>query len=196
MFSSNPEEFKGNTENFIGVAQVPIGLLGPIVVKGDFAKGTFYVPFATTEGALIDTYQRGAIALAKSGGANVFIGKDVNHLDPIFLFRSGREARDFLWWINKNILKLKEVAENKTGFGKLKGITPYVIGRRVILDITYYTRDAMGANMIGIATEALCEFIDNQITIERYMLRSNFSSEKKAAAINVIHGYGKEVLNR
>lgn len=193
-YSIDPEDCKGNIENFVGVAQVPIGVVGPLLVKGDFAKGTFYVPFATTEGALIETYQRGAIAVTKAGGVKVFVNKDANHLDPIFIFKDSKEARDFQQWINNNFSRLKEMAETTTGFGKLISITPYLIGRRVITDFSYYTSDAMGANMINIATEKVCEYIIKEVKMERYLLRSNFSSEKKASAANLLIGYGKEVI--
>lgn len=193
-FSSDPEEFRGNIENFVGVSQIPTGVMGPLVVRGDYANGVFYVPFATTEGALIETYQRGAIALAKSGGAKVFINKDANHLDPIFLFTNSGEARNFAGWINENFSKIKEKAESTTGFGKLMSATPYVVGRRVILDLAYYTSDAMGANMINMATEKVCNFIDKEIKIKGYLLRSNFSSEKKTSGVNILTGYGKEVI--
>ncbi len=192
-FSTEPGQFRGNIENFVGVAQVPIGIVGPLVIKGDFAKGVFYVPFATTEGALVETYQRGAIALARTDGIKVFINKEANHLDPIFLFKSSIEARNFVWWIKNNFGRIKKEAESTTGFGKLISITPYLIGRRVALDLAYYTRDAMGANMIGIATEKVCKFISNEVEVKTYFLRSNFSSEKKASAVNLLIGYGKEV---
>lgn len=193
-FSSEPEEFRGNIENFVGVAQVPIGIVGPLLVKGDFANGMFYVPFATTEGAIVETYQRGAIALTKSGGADVFIGKDENHLDPIFLFKNNREAKGFVAWVNDNFMRIKERAESTTGFGKLLRVTPHLVARRVILDFAYHTGDAMGANMINIATEEVCKFISEEIKFEKYLLRSNFSSEKKGSAVNLLTGYGKEVL--
>jgi len=192
-YSSNPEEFKGNTENFIGISQVPTGIVGPVLVNGDFAKGTFYVPFATTEGALIETYQRGAIATTKAGGINVFVGKDANHLDPIFIFRNSTEARNFLSWLNDNKQELKKAAESTTGFGELISVTPHLVGKRVIIDMAYYTNDAMGANMINIATEKVCEFITSKVEVQRYLLRSNFSSEKKASPVNLLIGYGKEV---
>lgn len=193
-FSSEPEEFRGNIENFVGVAQVPIGIVGPLLVKGDFADGIFYVPFATTEGAIVETYQRGAISLTKSGGTSVFVGTDENHLDPIFLFKNNSEARDFISWINNNFIRIKEKAESTTGFGKLLRVTPHLVGRRVILDFAYYTGDAMGANMINIATDEVCQFISKEINSEGYLLRSNFSSEKKGSAANLLTGYGKEVL--
>jgi len=192
--SAKPEEFKGNIENFIGVAQVPIGIMGPVLIKGEYADGTFYVPFATTEGAMVETYQRGAIALTKSGGAKVFINKNANHLDPVFILNNSEKAKEFISWVNNNFNKLKKLAESTTGFGKLLHATPYVVGRRVILDLAYHTSDAMGANMINIATEQICEFIAKEVKTERYLLRSNFSSEKKASPINLLIGYGKEVI--
>lgn len=193
-YSTQEEEFRGNIENFIGVAQVPIGLMGPLKVNGDHAKGTFYVPFATTEGAMVETYQRGAIAITKSGGASVFINKDENHLDPIFIFKNGNDARSFSKWVKDNFEEIKKIAERTTGFGKLLNIIPHLVNRRVILDCAYYTRDAMGANMINIATEEICKFIEKRFVIEGYILRSNFSSEKKASGVSLLHGYGKEVF--
>lgn len=46
----------GNIENPIGVAQVPIGLAGPVLINGEHAQGDFYVPMATTEGTLVASY--------------------------------------------------------------------------------------------------------------------------------------------
>ncbi len=59
---------RGNIENPIGVAQVPMGVAGPVLIHGQNANGLFYVPMATTEGALIRSYERGMVALTKSGG--------------------------------------------------------------------------------------------------------------------------------
>jgi hydroxymethylglutaryl-CoA reductase (NADPH) len=46
QYSFNPTETAGNIENFIGVAQVPIGLAGPVLIDGEHAQGPFYVPMA------------------------------------------------------------------------------------------------------------------------------------------------------
>ena len=42
-----------NIENMIGCVQIPLGTAGPLSVNGEYAKGSFWIPLATTEGALI-----------------------------------------------------------------------------------------------------------------------------------------------
>ena len=61
--SFDTEELRGNIENPIGAAQVPMGVAGPVLVHGRHANGMFYVPMATSEGALIRSYERGMVAL-------------------------------------------------------------------------------------------------------------------------------------
>ena len=58
-YSIDARGTQGNVENFIGIAQVPIGLAGPIHVDGVDAQGDFYIPLATTEGTLVASYNRG-----------------------------------------------------------------------------------------------------------------------------------------
>lgn len=193
-YSIDPGDCRGNIENFIGVAQIPLGLVGPLKVDGKYAQGTFYVPFATTEGAMVSTYQRGAIAITKAGGARTSIIKDENHLDPVFVVKNLEAAEALVSWVKNNFDKLKEKVKEVTEHGELLEITPFIIGRRVALKFSFFTQDAMGANMIGIATEKVCKFIAEHIAVEKYLLRSNLSSEKKASGVNLLLGYGKTVL--
>ena len=53
------EAFGRNIENPIGAVQIPVGVVGPLLVKGDYARGEFYVPLATSEGALVASVNRG-----------------------------------------------------------------------------------------------------------------------------------------
>ena len=57
--SIDPGTTRGNIEHFLGAAQVPIGVAGPLLVNGEHAHGEFYVPLATTEGTLVASYNRG-----------------------------------------------------------------------------------------------------------------------------------------
>ena len=85
-YSIPSEEMRGNVENPVGACQVPLGVAGPLEVVGEHAHGRFYVPLATTEGALVRSYERGMVALTRAGGATARISLDRNRICPIFCF--------------------------------------------------------------------------------------------------------------
>jgi len=58
-YSFDPALLRGNIEHFTGVAQIPIGLAGPLRINGEHAQGDFIIPLATTEGTLVASYNRG-----------------------------------------------------------------------------------------------------------------------------------------
>ena len=75
-YSFDPAILTGNVEQFLGVAQVPIGLAGPLLVNGEHAQGEFYVPLATAEGTLVASYNRGMRLLHEAGGVKTTILDD------------------------------------------------------------------------------------------------------------------------
>lgn len=93
QFSFDPSKLPGNIENFIGIAQVPLGIAGPLLVKGEHAQGEFYIPLATTEGTLVVSYNRGMKLLREVGGVTTTVSDDAMQRAPVFLFHSAREAR-------------------------------------------------------------------------------------------------------
>src|SRR6202167_5315498 len=74
-YSFDPGLLPGNIENFTGVAQVPLGLAGPLRINGEHARGDFYVPLATTEGTLVASYNRGMRLLTECGGVKTTVVK-------------------------------------------------------------------------------------------------------------------------
>src|SRR3954468_3477916 len=108
-YSLDPAALPGNVENFVGVAQVPIGVAGPLLVDGEHARGEFYVPMATTEGTLVASYNRGMRLLTQSGGVRTTVVEDHMQRAPAFVFRSAREARDFAGWIDEHFDEIKAV---------------------------------------------------------------------------------------
>ena len=66
QYSFDPASMEGNCEQLFGVAQVPIGVAGPLLVNGEHAQGEFYVPMATVEGTLIASYNRGMRVIRES----------------------------------------------------------------------------------------------------------------------------------
>src|SRR5688572_32715223 len=51
------------------------------ILRGEHAQGTFYVPFATTEGAVVRSYERGMVALSRAGGVETRVLQDENCVD-------------------------------------------------------------------------------------------------------------------
>jgi len=184
-----------NAENVIGAVQVPMGVIGPLRVNGDYARGEFYVPLATTEGALIASVNRGAKAVTLSGGTRVKIIFDGMTRAPVFKLDSIIDVVDFIDWVKKHYEDLKHIAESTTSHGKLISVEPYVLGNNVWLRFIYDTGDAMGMNMATIATEKVCEYIEENFGRARCLAVSgNMCSDKKQSIVNSLHGRGKTVV--
>lgn len=195
QFSIEPSALPGNIENFIGVAQVPIGLAGPLRVNGEYAKGEFFVPLATTEGTLVASYNRGMKLLRAAGGVTTTVVDDAMQRAPVFVFKSAREARDFGVWVKENFAEIKQRAEATTATGKLRDIEQYPASRFLYLRFNYTTGDAAGQNMVGKATKAACDWIMSAYAgIERYQLEGSFATDKKTSWVNTLRTRGKKVI--
>lgn len=192
-FSERTEKMQGNIENLIGVCNVPLGITGPVLVNGDYAKGYYFVPMATTEGALVLDYQMGIRMMTSSGGARVKLINDFVHVDPFFYVNNLDEALDLISWIKLNIEKIKEIVSTTTRHGKLISIDPFLLQRRVVLKMSYQTADAQGLNMINRATEAVCNYIKESKSYE-YGLRSHYSSIKSVSHSNIHCGQAKSLF--
>lgn len=191
-FSS--EKASKNIENMIGATQIPLGFAGPIRVNGDFAKGDFIIPLATTEGALVASISRGMSVINDGGGVNTMVLQDLMTRAPVFRVRDIRHAKDTVDWIESNLKLLDDAVSSTTRHGKLYGIEPFIDGRSLYLRFSFSTGDAMGMNMATIATEAACEVIENNTGAEMVSVSGNLCSDKKPAAINLIKGRGKIVV--
>lgn len=195
QFSFEPAVLPGNVENFMGVAQIPIGLAGPLLVNGEYAKGEFFVPLATTEGTLVASYNRGMKLLRASGGVTTTVVDDAMQRAPVFVFKSAREARDFGAWVRENFAEIKAKAETTTTMGKLRDIEQYPASRFLYLRFNYTTGDAAGQNMVSKATKAACDWIMSVYPdIERYQLEGSFATDKKTSFVNTLHTRGKKVI--
>jgi hydroxymethylglutaryl-CoA reductase (NADPH) len=194
-YSFDPAVASGNVEQFLGVAQVPIGLAGPLRVNGEHAQGDFYVPMATAEGTLVASYNRGMRLLYEAGGVTTTIMADHMQRAPAFLFASAREARDFAGWLREHFEEIKSVAEATTRSGRLQEIETYSAGRILYTRFDYTTGDAAGQNLTGKATQAACHWIAERYpALDQFFLESNFATDKKSSQINMLRTRGKRVI--
>ncbi len=184
-----------NAENVIGGITIPVGVAGPLTVRGRYAKGTFYVPMATTEGALIASVNRGMKAVSLSGGANALVIKDAMARAPLFELENIGDVRDFLVWTESNFAAIKSRAEEKSEHSRLVGIVPFVTGNNVWLRLSFETGDAMGMNMVTIAAEAASGYIEEAFKKARCVaVTGNMCSDKKESLVNSLMGRGKSVV--
>lgn len=191
--SISTEEMRGNIENPVGAAQMPLGVAGPLLVNGSHAKGTFYVPLATTEGALVRSYERGMATLARAGGAAARIHLDENRVSPIFSFDGVGDAYEFARTLGEDFDAIRAAAEATTRHGRLLRLECHPIGRDVLVNFCYHTADAQGMNMIVKATDAACRWIMPRSRARRFHVFSGYSSEKRAAGVLLAGGKGKRV---
>jgi hydroxymethylglutaryl-CoA reductase (NADPH) len=193
-YSIHSDEMRGNIENPIGTAQVPLGVAGPLLIHGQYAEGIFYVPLATTEGALVRSYERGMVTLTRAGGVTTRVYSDENRVCPVFLFSDVAEAHEFASRLNADFRRIKEEAESTTRHGKLLRLECHPLGREVVVNFCYHTGDAHGMNMIVKATDRACRWILRHSSAYDFLIFSGLSSEKKASGVLFAGGKGKKVV--
>ena len=193
--SLDPQTLRGNIENFIGAAQVPIGIAGPLLMVGEHARGEFYVPLATTEGALVASYNRGMRVLHDAGGVRVTVVDDRMQRSPVFSLSDALRARDFGDWIDEHIDRIAAAAEATTRVGEFIGLEKFALGPMLYLRVNFRTGDAAGQNMTSRATLAACQWIQEAHPDHpEFMLSGNTDTDKKHSAMNTIMTRGKRVI--
>ena len=193
-YSFDPHTLTGNVESFVGVAQVPLGVAGPLQVNGEHAQGEFLIPLATAEGTLVASYNRGMKVLNLSGGVKCTVSDDAMQRAPVFIFEDARGARDFKAWLDEHFDEIAAQAESTTSRGKLQYIDTYLSNHFAFSRFNFSTGDAAGQNMVGRATFAACSWIlENNDSIRRFYLESNFATDKKASMVNIMKTRGKRV---
>ncbi len=195
-YSFDPATTRGNIEHFTGVAQVPLGIAGPLRVNGEHAHGQYYVPMATTEGTLVASYNRGMRLTREAGGITVTVADDAMQRAPVFVLADAQQARAFGEWIEQQLEPIRAAAETTTRFGRLRNIEQYAVARFLYLRFNYRTGDAAGQNMCGKATHAACQWIlgHSPFEIQRFSLSGNMDTDKKPSLINMLHSRGKRVI--
>lgn len=189
------EIYARNIENFIGTVPVPVGIAGPLRVNGLAARGDYHVPLATTEAALVASYNRGAKLLTRAGGCTAVVLDEGVTRSPGFRFRRVTDASRFVLWSLSRIGEFRRVAESTTRHGRLIDLRYVVEGNQVFLLLEYTTGEAAGQNMVTIATQAVCEYIAARSPVkpQRIYVEANMSGDKKASMQSFLGVRGKKV---
>jgi len=182
-----------NVENMVGAVQLPLGVAGPVTVHGSTVDGEVHLPLATTEGALVASVNRGLSVVEAAGGATARVTKSGMTRAPVFRVADVAEAEALADWVRDNVGELRAAAESTTSHGELLDATPYVVGDSVFVRFRYDTKDAMGMNMVTIATREAAELIETETPATLVALSGNLCTDKKPAAVNAVEGRGRSV---
>jgi hydroxymethylglutaryl-CoA reductase (NADPH) len=192
----DPETLRGNIEQYIGMTQVPTGVIGPLRVNGVHAHGDYYVPLATTEGTLVASYHRGARLASRAGGVSAIVTTEQVQRAPGFVFGGIADAAVFAAWATTQFDRLREVAATRTSHGQLIDLLAHVEANQVYLILAYHTGDAAGQNMVTFCTQAVCETILETSPVKpvSWFIEANMSGDKKATVLSFLQTRGRHVM--
>jgi len=178
-------------ENLIGETTLPLGVAGPIKIRNSkFEIRNYYIPLATTEGALIASVNRGCKAINQSGGAKVFLEKIGTTRGSVYETKNLEKGFWFLKWLEKNENLIKKVALKTSSHLKYLKFEGKVIGPYTFVRFYFDTKDAMGMNMVTFATDEINKVIKEKTNISCLALSGNFCVDKKLSWLNFFTGRG------
>ncbi|RJR15727.1 3-hydroxy-3-methylglutaryl-CoA reductase [Candidatus Microgenomates bacterium] len=185
-----------NCENMIGVAQVPVGVAGPLVIKrqaSSVKREEYYLPLATTEGALVASVSRGCKAITESGGASVNSHRVGATRGPVFRIENLIELQKFSTFLESHFETLKSIAEKTSHYLTLENFSTAQVGKYYYIRFVFDTQDAMGMNMVTIATQQLAAYLEQKLGVRCISVSGNFCTDKKVSWQNVVNNRGMKV---
>jgi len=190
------QSFKGNIENFIGFAQVPIGLAGPLILNGTAGRTEHWVPLTTTEGALVASYNRGIKAGSLSGG---FVARTIANKvqrSPYFEFENLMVALEFANWIKSMESLISAGVRQASRHAKLSSMEVLHEGNGVHLTLSFETGAAAGQNMVTLVTDQVLKQVLDQAPQQPvlFYIEGNMSGDKKGNLKSLTKVRGRKVI--
>ncbi len=175
----------GSIEGFVGFAQLPVGVFGPLLVQGAELSGEVVVPLATSEGALVSSLQHVANLLGRAGGVSARCTDQGVQRAPCFSFERLEQAQAFVTWLEANRDPLAAVVAEGSGHCRLKGVRSSIVGETVHVLLSFATGDAAGQNMVTLAAQAVCTLVLDKSPVKprHWQLEANWSGDKKASQV-------------
>lgn len=184
---------RGNVENLIGFAQVPLGIAGPLRVHTGAGLREVYVPMATNEGALVASYSRGMRLLGAGGGARARVVREGLSQHPMLVYAGLEEALAAAAVARESFDEFAQLVAGTTQHGKLVALETDVLGCRLLLRLVFTTGDAIGINMAARAADLVsAELARCTGALERYVHGQDV--EKRANARALVEGRGRSVV--
>jgi hydroxymethylglutaryl-CoA reductase (NADPH) len=202
-------------ESVTGIAVIPVSVAelqislglyeldeqGDVVETGR-ADEEVVVPLAHTEGGLTASVQRGARAVAESGGFRTYVVADRITRASCFVCRDVGDALALSRWIEAQLPAMQEFLRTSdmaelSRHALLREVKTHVVGPMCHVLWRWTTGDAVGPNMMTRNSYALnMAFVKpgSPVEIERVMLEANMGGDKKPSFEFFQSGHGKTVI--
>jgi hydroxymethylglutaryl-CoA reductase (NADPH) len=209
------EPFTSAAETVTGVAVIPVSVAQLSVSLGEYelsedgevvergrATEDVVVPLAHTEGGLTASLQRGAKAVAESGGFRTYVVADRITRASCFVCKDAGDALSLARWIEDGVpamrefLRTADIAE-LSRFAVLREAKTHVVGPMCHVLWRFTTGDAVGPNMMtrnAYALNMAYVLPHAPVAIERTMLEANMGGDKKPSYEFFQSGHGKTVI--
>lgn len=188
-----PAAARGKVENLVGFAQVPLGIAGPLRVDTQRGEREVFVPFATTEGAMVASYARGMKLLSAAGSARSRVVNEGLSQHPMLVYADAAAAARARAVVPELRAELEELTAASTSHGRLVAVEPELAGRRLVLRLVFTTGDAIGINMAARAAELCSQRVAQRTGAERRYVHGE-DVEKRANARALHEGRGRSVV--
>ena len=209
------EPYAKSAESVTGVAVIPVSVAelhvslgayeltddGDLVERGRDAEEVV-VPLAHTEGGLTASVQRGAKAVALSGGFRTYVVADRITRASCFVCKDAGDALTLAHWIDANVSEMRDWLRSSdlaelSRYAVLREAKTHVVGPMCHVLWRWTTGDAVGPNMMTRNSYALnmAYVLPNApVSIERSMLEANMGGDKKPSHEFFQSGHGKTVI--
>src|SRR6266853_834691 len=191
-------------ESVTGVAVIPVSVAQLAVSLGESGRALeeVTVPLAHTEGGLTASVQRGAKAVALSGGFRTYVVTDRITRASCFVCKDAGDALTLARWVGDHVDEMRDWLRSAelpelSSYAVLREVKTHVVGPMCHVLWRWTTGDAVGPNMMTRNAYALnmAYVLPNApVAIERTMLEANMGGDKKPSHEFFQSGHGKTVI--
>src|SRR5438477_1454432 len=209
------EPYVRAAESVTGLVPIPVSVAQVAVSLGEYelsedgevvetgrADEDVVVPLAHTEGGLTASVQRGAKAIAESGGSRTYVIADRITRASCFICKDSGDALALARWVEEQVPAVREFLRDSdrpelSTYAVLREAKTHVVGPMCHVLWRFTTGDAFGANMMTRNAYALnMAYVLPQapVQVERTILEANMGGDKKPSFEYFQQGHGKTVI--
>ena len=209
------EPYVRAAESVTGLVSIPVSVAQLAVSLGEYelsedgevvetgrAEEEVVVPLAHTEGGLTASVQRGAKAIAESGGSRTYVIADRITRASCFICKDSGDALALARWVEEQVPAIRDFLRDSDSpelsrYAVLREAETHVVGPMCHVLWRFTTGDAFGANMMtrnAYAVNMAYVLPQAPVRVERTILEANMGGDKKPSFEYFQSGHGKTVL--